>query len=798
MLTKKHIYSFMAFAALTGCGPAEQKPASPESKSAPSSPTAESKKEVATVSPKTAPAAGSSKTNATAENHNWANWRGPYQNGVSTEHYKEAKLNPTPAWVYDTKGRGAPVVFDGRLFSWGYRGEGSELVEVLSCLDAKTGKKIWENEFKDFLSDTVYDRYTIGAPTVDPDTKRVYLTTHYGLFMCFDFDGKEIFRISMMEDLGRMSFPNARVGSVGIEGGLAIMHCISSNWGADGPAADRFYAFDKMTGELVWWSMPGVSPPVDSSFSTPVFETRDGRRVFYSGTGCGNVVCVNVGDGKPLWRWQACKNGVNASVLLYKGKLISVHGDENVDTSEKGRMAAITLPEKLAPAAPGAASTVLEPSVEAWRNPIGSSNGSPILVGNRIYQLDDTGVLNAVNADTGVIEWTKKVATANVHASLTYTDGLIYAALLDGRLAIFKPGDKDAELVQEVKLSGQCLGTPIISNGLVYVHTTDKFYCFTLENSGITYDKVPVEETPKAGPAAALQIIPAEVVLTPGTKAKFRIRSLDKNGFVVNESVKVTWGSFIPPTAKVKSTLDAKFNDAGELVAESTAKLSAGAFKATAEGGIFGTIRGRVLQNLPITMDFENYELNEDQPAEGLKFSYPPLPWIGARFKFDVRELNGQKVFAKTFDRILFQRATTFIAPSSLSNYTIQADVMTDGSARVKSDIGLYNQRYLITLRGNANQLEVSSNLERLKEVVPFKMTVNTWYVLKTRVDVNPDGSGVVRAKVWDKAQPEPEAWTMEVKVAMAHKNGSPGLFSFTPLNQKRAYLDNVSVIPNK
>lgn len=734
-----------------------------------------------------------------AETHDWTSWRGPLQTGVSVEHYKNGKLNPTPAWVYDTKGRGAPVVCDGRLFSWGYRGETTDLVEVLSCLDAKTGKKIWEQEFKDFLSDTVYDRYTIGAPTVDPETKRVYLTTHYGLFMCFDFDGKEIFRISMMEDFGRMSFPNSRVGSVVIESDLAILHCISSNWGADGPAADRFYAFDKMTGELVWWSMPGISPPVDSSFSTPVFETRDGKRVFYSGTGCGNVVCVNARNGKPLWRWQACKNGVNASVLLHKGKLIAVHGDENVDTSEKGRMASITLPEKLSPAAPGAETTVVETaSAEVWRNPIGSSNGSPILVGDRIYQLDDTGVINAVNADTGVIEWTKKAATANVHASLSYADGLIYAALLDGRLAIFKPGDKDAELVQEVKLSGQCIGTPVISNGLVYVHTTDKFYCFTLENSGISADKVAAPEVPKAGPAAALQIIPTEVVLTPGSKAKFRVRSVDKDGFVVSESVKATWESFIPPTAKVKSTLDGKFNEAGELVAESGAKLSAGAFKATAEGGISGTIRGRVLQNLPINMDFENYELNEDQPAEGIKFAYPPLPWIGARFKFDVRELNGQKVFAKTFDRILFQRATTFIAPSNLSNYTIQADVMTDGSARVKSDIGLYNQRYLITLRGNANQLEVSSNLERLKEVVPFKMIANTWYVLKTRVDVNPDGSGVVRAKVWDKAQPEPEAWTMEVKVSMAHKNGSPGLFSFTPLNQKRAYLDNVQVTPNK
>jgi outer membrane protein assembly factor BamB len=735
---------------------------------------------------------------ATTQGHDWVSWRGPLQSGVSLEHHKDGKLNPTPAWVHDSKGRGTPVVCDGKVFSWGYRGEGSELVELLTCIDAKTGKTVWEHEFKDFLSDTIYDRYSIGSPAVDPETKRVYLHTHYGLFMCFDFEGKEIFRISMMEDYGRMSFPNARVGTTVIEGDLAILHCISSNWGADGPAADRFYAFDKMTGELVWWSRPGVIPPVDSSFSTPVIETRDGKRVLYSGTGCGNVIALNARDGKPLWRFQGCKNGINGSVLLHKGKVIYVHGDENVDSTEKGRMAAVKLPETLTPAAPGAESTVLEPSAEVWRNPIGSSNGSPLLVGDRIYQLDDTGVLNAVNADTGEIVWTKKMATANVHASLSFTDGLIYATLLDGRLAVLKPGDKDAELVTEVKLDGNCLGAAVVLNGQVFVHTTKKLYCFTIENSGITWDKAPVAEVPKAGKPAALQIIPAEVLLTPGASAKFRIRSLDKNGFTVATVEKASWESYVPPTAKVKAAMDAKFNNAGELVASPEAKLSAGAFKATGEGGISGTIRGRVLQNPPITMDFSNYELTEEQPQEGVKFAYPPLPWIGARFKFDVRELNGEKVFAKTFDRILFQRATTFIGLSSRKNYTLQSDVMTDGSARVKSDVGLINQRYMIVLRGNAGQLEVSSNMERLKEVVPFKMIANTWYVLKTRVDVNQDGSGVVRAKAWDKAQPEPEAWTMEVKVPSAHENGSPGIFCFTPLNQKRAYFDNVSVTPNK
>lgn len=733
--------------------------------------------------------------------NNWLSWRGPNQNGVSPEHYKNPKVKTDPAWVYDSNGRGTPVICDGKVFSWGYRGKDGDLVELLTCLDAATGKKIWEHEFQDFLSDTIYDRYSIGAPAVDPEAKRVYLLTHYGMFACYDFDGKLQWTKSTMEDFGRMSFPNGRVGSPVIDGDLVIIHGIISNWGADGPAADRFYAFDKISGELVWWSRPGIIPPVDSSFSTPVFETRDGKRVFYSGTGCGNIVCVNARTGKPLFRFQAAKNGLNASVLLHKGKVIAVHGDENVDSSEKGRLAAIRIPEKLDPKTKdGELIPLTTAESEVWRSPVGSSNGSPVLVGDRIFQLDDTGVLNVVDANTGETLWTKKMATSNVHASPLYVDGLLYLTLLDGRLVVLKPGDKDGEIVQEVELDGQCLGAPVVCNGQLFVHSTAKLYCFTLENQGITTDTIAAAEVPKPGKAVALQAIPAEVLLTPGASQKFRVREIDANGFVVGEAKNVKWESFIPPTARVKSTMDAQFNDKGELVAGPNAHLSAGAYKVTGEGGISGTIRGRVLQNLPIHADFNDIELNEEQPQEHIKFAYPPLPWIGARLKFDVRELNGEKVFAKTFDRILFQRATSFIAKSDLSNYTMQADVLTEGSARVKSDIGLINQRYLITLRGNAGQLEVSSNMERLKQTAPFKMKANTWYTLKTRVDANEngDGGGVVRAKAWEKGQPEPEAWTIEVKLARIHKNGSPGIFSFTQMNQRRAFLDNISVTPNK
>jgi hypothetical protein len=121
---------------------------------------------------------------------------------------------------------------------------------------------------------------------------------------------------------------------------------------------------------------------------------------------------------------------------------------------------------------------------------------------------------------------------------------------------------------------------------------------------------------------------------------------------------------------------------------------------------------------------------------------------------------------------------------------------MSDGNRRKMSEVGVINQRYAIVLKGNEQKLEVSSNFERLREAVDFKWLPNVWYHLKSRVDLEADGNGVVRAKAWKKDEPEPDAWTMEVKHKTAHQQGSPGLFGFSPQDM-RVYIDNIKVAAN-
>jgi len=160
--------------------------------------------------------------------------------------------------------------------------------------------------------------------------------------------------------------------------------------------------------------------------------------------------------------------------------------------------------------------------------------------------------------------------------------------------------------------------------------------------------------------------------------------------------------------------------------------------------------------------------------------------------KWDIRETDGNKMLVKTISVPLFQRAYTFIGDSRLSNYTVEADVMTDGSKRTMSNVGIINQRYVINLVGNYKSIEVLSNQDRIKVDVPFPMEPKTWYHLKTRVDVAADGSGVVRAKVWKKADTEPEKWTIEVPHKHAHTHGAPGVYGFALQNQYQVFIDNI------
>src|SRR5437016_5227012 len=648
-----------------------------------------------------------------AEAHGWLSWRGPQQNGASLEKNLPDRVMVKEAlWVADFPGQSTPVIANGKLYIMGYLGIGPDMQEGITCFDAETGKQLWQQLYNDFLSDTIYQRYATSSATVDPETGDVFMQGTQGILAAFTADGKPPWHHSLMEEFGRLTFPNSRTASPVIDRDLVITRGITANWGAQGPAADRFYAFEKKTGEVVWAANPGDRPR-DNSYSHPYLTFLGGKRVFFSATGDGSVVCVNARTGDALWRVPLFKAGINATLLVHKNdKVIAVYGTPY----EPGQMVALKILD-LAPTNPAAGPVVIERStVELWADNLSTSASSPILAGDTVYLVNEQGDLSAVDANTGRIVWRLRLGVEERNSCPLYADGKLYVPMLDdpatkadtgeagttGAFYVVKPGEKP-EILSHTALDGRCFGTPTAYNGKVYMQTTRHLYCFGKKgnNPGLPPEPAP-EKWPVAGAAKSFQIIPSEVLLRPGQSVSFQARAVDRHGFTVEEikdAKSLTWTNYIPPTARVRSSMKASFNADGQLVAANETVPSAGAFEATL-AGLKGYIRGRVLPYLPIKQDFESFTLSETN-TEGTAFAYPPLPWIGARFKFEVRAMDGNKVFAKTTDNRFFQRATVFIGAPDAKNYTIEADVMSEGNRRKMSEVGILNQRYIIVPKGN-------------------------------------------------------------------------------------------------
>src|SRR5207302_4093256 len=82
-------------------------------------------------------------------------------------------------------------------------------------------------------------------------------------------------------------------------------------------------------------------------------------------------------------------------------------------------------------------------------------------------------------------------------------------------------------------------------------------------------------------------------------------------------------------------------------------------------GGLTGEARARVIPPLPWNETFDSYPVG----------SVPPH-WVSATAgRFQVSELDGQKVLQKLPNETLFKRMRVFMGPADWSNYTVEADI---------------------------------------------------------------------------------------------------------------------------
>jgi outer membrane protein assembly factor BamB len=714
-----------------------------------------------------------------AQASDWPEWRGPARDGASDEKNLPSRWSPAGeglAWKAPYGSRSAPVVFGNRLYLWNPSvdpvKEMAKTQERLLALDADTGKLVWERTFNVLHTDVPTHRVAWASPSVDPATGNVYAFGVDGHLHALDPAGKLLWSRQLTEEFGEISTHGGRTVSPVIEGDLVIVSTLNSGWGDQARGSNRYFAFDKKTGAVVWISTPQPKH-YDTNYSTPTVVTEDGRRLLVVGGSDGTFYGIEATTGRPIWNLELSKRAILSSATYRGSTVYLTHSEENLDTSEMGMLAA--LDSRL--------TGKLTPDQLTWKTySFQGGFSSPVIDAERLYQVDNGAVLGAFDLATGKRLWEKSLGTIQ-KASPVIADGKLYVGTENGKFYIIKPSATGPEIVDQDQLGAEgapeaIIASPAVARGRVYLATMEALYAIGPKGPFKETARPAAKPAPAAGPVgepAVVQLFPYEVLVKPGETVKYRIRLFDDRGRFVRDEP----GATLALEGLKGEVTRASFTPAAD------AGFQAGVVKATV-GTLAATARVRVVPPLPWSFDFE-----------GGTGEAPPPYWINSTGKFYVREHGGSRALMKRNDIPLTKRGRLFFGPNDAHDYTVEADVIATEKRRQMGDGGVIAQRYALVLFGNAQKLELhpwQANPARTVEI-PFAWKPETWYRVKLRVENKPDGTTAVRGKAWPTAEPEPQAWSIDFLDKMPHRQGAAGIYADA---SAEIFVDNVKVTDNQ
>jgi outer membrane protein assembly factor BamB len=754
------------------------------------------------------PKAAAAAADADARPGNWSHWRGPEQNGFSREKGLPDSFSTDPAapknlvWRAPVGGRTTPIVQKGRLYLITRTGNGKDTEqERVVCFDADNGKQLWEHKFNVYLTDIVSDRLGWTTMTGDPETDTVFAHGTQGDLYCFDRSGKIVWHHQLTEEYGRISGYGGRVTSPIVDGDLLIIGMLNASWGYLGAGRNRFVAFDKRTGNVVWWASTG-NQPLDTYYSIPVVAVIGGERLLISGGGDGGVHAFKVRTGEKVWSYIFGSGMVNCSPVVDGTFVYIGQAESNLDNNLQGKVICLD----------GSKVKNGKPELVWQEDGLKAKFASPIIHGGRLYICNDFGRLWCLDAKTGKRLWFFQYGK-NTKGSPVLADGKIYIGEVDSAFHILEPGEARCKRLHKEEFPAhegapvEINGSPAVVNGRVYFMTSAELYCIGLKDHSAKPDPSPIQPREgEKGKPAWLQVIPADVTLHPGESVEFKARTFDAGGQLIGEEKAIwslgarQWPEGIPPPEGGAPKLPPL---AGELSVQegistklTVAKAPPSQFgKVIAKAGsLEGSARVRVAPTLPYAPDFTKV------PDNGI-----PGGWVNCQGKFAMVTLPDKTKALKKLavnPSPLVARAHTFIGTPDLTGYTIEADVMATQVNKELPDVGISANRYIFMLAGKGDLRLVSWDaLPRIDHTIEYKWKPDTWYHLKVTT-AKQGGKFVARGKVWLVGDKEPEKWSLEVTDPVPNENGSPTLYAYIPnINApalgSEAFFKNVKITPN-
>ena len=249
------------------------------------------------------------------------------------------------------------------------------------------------------------------------------------------------------------------------------------------------------------------------------------------GAADGAIYALQARTGRKVWEFHLSKRGINVSpVVDDRGRVFVSHSEENLDEGTLGRVVAID----------GTGSGDITESGELWRmNRNKAGFPSPTLHDGRLYIVNNSGNLTALDAATGEMHWELSIGTVG-KSSPVWADDKLYAGETNGHFAIIRPGDRSAEILARHQLTvpsgryAELYGSAAIAYGRIYFTTEEGLYCLGDRNAPFEVTASPLpsrgDEGEPEGPPATLLVSPAEVLAGPGDRHEFEVLAYDRLG----------------------------------------------------------------------------------------------------------------------------------------------------------------------------------------------------------------------------------------------------------------------------
>jgi outer membrane protein assembly factor BamB len=392
---------------------------------------------------------------------NWPQWRGPHLNGTSSEKNLPSRWtteeNVTWKLAMPSLSGATPIIWGERIFLNVAEGDNLQLW----CVDRAKGQPIWKQPLGG--GNVRMRKQNMSSPSPVTDGRNVWVMTGTGVLKCFDFDGKEQWARDIQKDYGQFGLNWGYASSpLLFEDSLYVQ--VLHGMKTDDPS--YVMRVDKKTGKTTWKVNRETNAIRESpdSYTTPALLRYDSKtEIVITGGDC--VTGHDPATGKELWR----VNGLNpenhpfyrivASPVVYEGIIYAPTRVKPLLAIKAGGRGDVTQTHRL------------------WSFANGPDVPTPVTDGKYFYVVDDRGVMWCLDAKTGQAIWgPQRIKSGTYSSSPTLADGKIYITNEDGVTTVLKAGPK-FEVIGENDLADYCLSTPAISDGQVFIRTTQYLYC---------------------------------------------------------------------------------------------------------------------------------------------------------------------------------------------------------------------------------------------------------------------------------------------------------------------------------